>query len=689
MYGLKYILRFKSLSDIPYTVEISQAGYSGGITELTGGMPPFTATTKSSDNLYDPLRLSGGTLKIIGSDYLQALFTTGGQTNKVNLKRGQDIIWTGYITPEVYSQDYSDILFEFDIECVSAISSLEYIKFDKQKDIITIFDLIQASIELSKGDYRGVYMPIVYGTKTRNILRDFTVSSGNFVDEDGIPMTYKEILEEICRFLGWTLTESEGYLYFIDVDYIKKGLGDYFFYNPNFIESVITLSTGKQNVQGVGFMGTGANLDIIPGFNKINVVCSDYEVGDDVIYPNLDNSLLEMKSMESKADKSEQYTKKYYTSSDVWSLYLYKRQGNSFINYYTDIFPHKLAGAILCSRTNYDDNNKPNKLEWEDVIQIKLFDQSDTSLLLDKEGTSDTLYPVIKTVKPSPIIPFEEDINIAIDFKIQFSDSDDGFVPKEKRNKQDQLQYESWYEDKDTDWYVPVKLRIGEYYYNGQSWVKDSSRYFKIYTDIKKKQQHFTFDFLNCKNTNDFTLGVPDLNGLIINQGFAKVGDLEFTIFCPRSTYKRDYNHRYVFMKDISIDLQRKNNKKGSQKKDTLYTNEINEEFIADADDVELKLTSKNSAELSYSKIIHNGTVLDKVYNNITNSEIKPEELIIQRYVNQYMKPKIKTTQPLKLGLIPFQIAIDKWQPNKDFIVTGQDIDYSNNQSVTTLIEIR
>ena len=700
MYGLKYISYFRDLEEALFSVEILKEGYSGNVTELTGGVPPFTVSYKTDDFLYAPLRLSGATLKIVGGDYLRELFTEGVHAHKVNLKKGGEIVWTGFIAPEVYSQDYSRDLFEFEIECVSALSTMEYIKFEKEGDMVNLFTLLKDAVTKTNGDYKHIYIPKTFGSI--NVLKEWSILSDNFIDEDGDSMTYKEILEEICKLCSWTLTDFSGSAYFIDVDYIKAGYNEYFCYDsPSFSETSVNLPVTEQNVQQIGFAGTGGTMDILPGYNKVNVVCSDYEVDSDVLYPEIDNSLLDSERGEGKTQKSTRLWKNYFEESKddfaKWDLKTYARDGESFVKTGLEFNPispelgaQKSAGAVLCSRTNYDTEDKPNVLKDEYLIQIKLFYGRDMSLLLDKE---ESMYTVIKTAKKTPSFFLDRDCKMAIYFDVQYFDGDDGFVGTSAQNKQDKVSsLDAQILNALKDWCVPVSLRVGKWYYDGEgNWKEGAEHVFKIYTDLKANSQHFTFDWLSAQNDFDFTDRTPDLKGKKVLFKDGIFGDVEMTVYCPRSTTRRDYNHRFIFMKNLSIKVQKiqqRGASAGGSKQDTLYEHEINDVYINQADDVELKLTSKNNSELSYSKIIYNNEVLDTIYNRITNSDIKPEKLIIQRVVNQYRRAKIKMSQPLKSEVMPYRLVTDNQQKNRKFIAVGYDADYKMCKSSTTLIEV-
>ena len=68
-----------------------------------------------------------------------------------------------------------------DIECVSALSTLEYFDFKSENVTISLINLIKKCITESKGDYSGIYIPNVYSEP----LSGLTISCGNFIVEDG------------------------------------------------------------------------------------------------------------------------------------------------------------------------------------------------------------------------------------------------------------------------------------------------------------------------------------------------------------------------------------------------------------------------------------------------------------------------------------------------------------------------
>jgi len=678
MYNLKYTIPFIDIDGNNYTIQILEEGGVNSPVELTGGNPAFTVDVNDEDFLYTPTRFSGATLKVVGSDYLQTLFSTDYQKFKVNLVKASTIIWTGFITPEMYSQDYDNSLFELDIECISALSTLEYIDFKSEAVTISLLDLIKKCITESNGSYSGIYIPNVYSEP----LSGLTISCGNFIDEDGKAENLKTCLEEVCKFLNWTVFEYNGNVYFIDVDYIKAGKTAYTKYDLAFTATSVTLSNSIA-IQNITSKGNQNKLSILGGFNKSVVIASDYEIDNDVLYPELDADDLERKStklLENTIDDKTYSYIKYYFDSAKFDLKLYQKSGTSFIPAVYDSEANNRAGAILVKRTSYETNNKPNKLNYEDVIQIKLYDLEDTSLLLDNNDF--TNLEVIKVREKNVTAIYDKDIKLAINFKVQFFDKDDGFVKYTSTNKDDVIEHEI----EKLNFLIPIQLRIGNMYYNGANW-QTTPTFFRVQTDIDFNK-HFTFDWFNCKNTNDFTLGVNDLEGHIIGFDSAIVGDLEMILYTPVNLDTR-YNHRYIFFKDISIDSQRVNYKLNQEKTDTKYENIVNESYINDLDDITFKITSKNDGNLSLSKVIYSNNLLDKLTSNIDLTQHKPEEYLINRVVNQYSQPKIKLTQIIKPDVLPYSIITDSYLSGKSFIFTGGSIDYEDNSIECNMIEIK
>lgn len=688
MYNLIYTMPFTNVDGEALTVQILEDGGTGSPVELTGGTPPFIVDVNDEDFLYTPTRFSGATLKLVGSDYLQKLFSTQYQKFKVNLVKAGSVIWTGFITPELYSQDYDNSLFELEIECISALSTLEYIDFKQEGATVSLLGIIKKCITESKGDFRAVYIPNVYTSS----LDDITVSTANFIDEDGKAMTLKECLEEVCKFLNWTVTEYDGCIYFIDMDYIKAGKTSY----TNILTSTTTTLSSTINLRDIPSKGNSNLLSILGGYNKAIVIDSDYEVDSDILYPELELNLSGGELFKFEKTKDDTIYKKEYYNSNL-ELFNYVLSNNSYTTYDKPFNTDKQsAGAVAMRKTSYGKTEALSKYSWQEMIEIKqksaiILDNSAPYYLYKdiyhngEEIKNDPFilnYPAIKCKgNELSYLVFDPDIKLCINFDIYLTTDKDGFEGDFKPTGLTSV----------PKLFIPMQLRIGDHYYNGSSWVTDSNTIFKVSTTATPN--NYVNTWLQVYNYNDPELNVPDLNGYIVSFKSITTGDIELTIYNPAinpySTPVFENPIESFFIRNIEISTQRVNaSKSDSTKQDTKYENVVNEGFINALDDIEFKITSKNESELSYSKAMDGNSILDVLTNNISNNSEKPEKLLIQRIINQYKQPKIKLVQVIKPDIPPYSKVTDSYLSGKQFVFTGGRINYEDNSIECNLIEL-
>ena len=388
MYNLIYTVPFTNVDGEALTIQILEDGGTGTPVELTGGTPPFIVDVNDEDFLYTPTRFSGATLKLVGSDYLQKLFSTQYQRFKVNLVRTGSVIWTGFITPELYSQDYDNSLFELEIECISALSTLEYIDFKQEGATISLLGIIKKCITENKGDFRAVYIPNAYTSS----LDGITVSTANFIDEDGKAMTLKECLEETCKFLNWTITEYDGIVYFIDMDYIKAGKTSY----TNILTSTTTTLSSTINLRDIPSKGNNNQLSILGGYNRAVVIDSDYEADKDSLYPESNFRWQVPMYSKSKEFNGKTYIKNFAESEAFEPVY-YAGNSTSFTKVDDGFSLDKQkqrAGTFLTQVASYDTGNKPVKLNYEDLFEIK-HQTPDQKYRSDSQRRTEVFLPII------------------------------------------------------------------------------------------------------------------------------------------------------------------------------------------------------------------------------------------------------------------------------------------------------
>lgn len=706
-YGLIYTLPFASKDGKVYEVKIEREGYTGKVTELKGQTSPFTVTIDSEEFIYTPTRFSTATMAIFGGDYLQDLFSTDYRMHRITLYANGVAVWCGFIKPELYTQDYSSDKFNLEINCYSAMSVLEFVEYKQageERGFVSLWSLLKKCVEESRGLYTAIYIPHVYGVSQseynnwNNPLESMMVSEQNFFDEDDNPMSLKEVLEEIMKLMNWTCADWNGELFFIDVD---NEDGEYYKYTSE-MSSYTQVQADGINVQDIGFAGNDHTLDILPGYNKASIRCSNYPVGDAL--PKID-----FDDFEDIGTVEDSYT-------NLFRRFVWKRPNNEKIlmnafqyNYLGDKTPHpidiskekelfesgqksQITGAIP---QNYDfiekdESGNPSRVDWEYKERIVIpLSPNQKDVIFQNPGE----YELIK-IKGVPSVYNSEGV-----FAINFSTE----VARITYYNGNQV-----YADRIKSYDFRFKLRIGNNYYHGRS---DGSYYWDNNPDYNPSypnnleinwkgeaaqgsadisKYEGTYDLITSRTLND---GLDGLKGYIIKLPDDRIiaGDLELIIYAPRVEMAFTPTLETMYLNSFELNYQKyKDYGKDDDNSDRIYENIVNENYINELDEIEFKISSYNDDGACYSKVTMNNEYLtNNLYCGITASSVRPEEFLIRRIVDHYSAPKIKLTQVIKNANIkPYTVLSDKYSVNKKYINAGGEIDYRKNRFNCIIIEI-
>lgn len=706
-YGLIYTLPFASKDGKVYEVKIEREGYTGKVTELKGQTSPFTATIDSEEFIYTPTRFSTATMAIFGGDYLQDLFSTDYRMHRITLYANGVAVWCGFIKPELYTQDYSSDKFNLEINCYSAMSVLEFVEYKQageERGFVSLWSLLKKCVEESRGLYTAIYIPHVYSVSQseynnwNNPLERMMVSEQNFFDEDDNPMSLKEVLEEIMKLMNWTCADWNGELFFIDVD---NEDGEYYKYTSE-MSSYAQIQADGINVQDIGFAGNDHTLDILPGYNKASIRCSNYPVGDAL--PKID-----FDDFEDIGTVEDSYT-------NLFRRFVWKRPNNEKIlmnafqyNYLGDKTPHpidiskekelfesgqksQITGAIP---QNYDfiekdESGNPSRVDWEYKERIVIpLSPNQKDVIFQNPGE----YELIK-IKGVPSVYNSEGV-----FAINFSTE----VARITYYNGNQV-----YADRIKSYDFRFKLRIGNNYYHGRS---DGSYYWDNNPDYNPSypnnleinwkgeaaqgsadisKYEGTYDLITSRTLND---GLDGLKGYIIKLPDDRIiaGDLELIIYAPRVEMAFTPTLETMYLNSFELNYQKyKDYGKDDDNSDRIYENIVNENYINELDEIEFKISSYNDDGACYSKVTMNNEYLtNNLYCGITASSVRPEEFLIRRIVDHYSAPKIKLTQVIKNANIkPYTVLSDKYSVNKKYINAGGEIDYRKNRFNCIMIEI-
>lgn len=720
MYNTKYFAEFKDIHEQLYRIEIKEENYTGTTTELTCSSTPFVVNYKESSMLYTPSRFSTATLTLFTDKYLNDLFTTSYQALKINLLKNNTVIWSGFVQPEVYSQDYSSVNFELEIECISSLASLEYINYNLTGTTISFFDIIKHCVTESKGDYNNIYVPNLY----QESLTDLLISNANFFDEDKKPMKLKNVIEELCKFLGWTCTEKNGNIYFIDYDSIASGNTNYFKYNADLTTYSNVVVNNVVNLIDCASDGNSNQLSIEKGFNKVVVIASDYEVNSEYLFPEPDfeeqpKIRYDEYVIKEKDNKNYRYMRNVFKDS-VFKPYLYSYDSVNRVfnevqvldNYSmsNQIDLNQFYGCYCVNNESFEDENKPKQISFEDEFLVRLCSMAETantnyltSSKLDETYKLKGLQPlpILTTIDNNDIVITDEYV-LAINFQLAWIKQTNGI--RAHINNIAENTYNDLYnivggvETTKNSYYVPVSLQIGDKYYNGSGWTSNFT-VFNIPLEINKLSA-LTWDYLQPVDDFDYTTG-EGLTGYKVVVDTLLQGKVKLIVYTPQRYYiptseggaaygqgitrTQSFIPTHCILKDIELKSGLPYKPNRDVKQDTKYENVVNDKYINELDDITFKITSKNDGKLSFSKVYYNNQMLDTL--TYLGRQVKPENLMIERIVNQYSTPLVKITQEITNDIEPHMLLNDSYL-NKNFVVVGEDIDYYLNKHTYTLTSI-
>lgn len=680
-YGLKYVLNIKSLKERDLRIEILLSGYLGSVQELTGGVDAFQVHIDDEDFLYTPLKLSTAKLSIIGEDYLRELYSTSYQQWKVRVYRDNALVWSGFIKPEIYTQDYSNDIFELEIECVSSISVLEHIEYETVGEVpshVNLWMLLKRAIQKSKGDFNSIVIPHVYSKSKEdaltsyNIFEELKLNENNFFDDDEV-MNWLEILEELCKILNWTLNDWNGSLVFLDVDH----KGTYRKYNST-LTSYTEIQPEQVSVQEIRHAGNNHSLDILGGYNKATVKVDNNEV----------KGLLDLEENKELIGQRARANKKKRNESKRFTIKkFYRHRKNEFKHYKKDL-----------SEITYDDFTELPDVEKWDILgatPIRFFDyrhivkgddsydETTSYSFQDAINIMEVLYEPSGT-KIKRVAELKRGTKLFTIKSKEFALSAGWVCINFTLSQFDELGCIHFEPEKNRFDHVLASLRIGDMYWNGKSFQR-SFTHFNIPLDNQDTGDK------NVKGKKNLIAEPYNVNGYIIPiESESTIGLIELSFYAIGLTLPIIDRAGYLLKNlELSYEHESIQDTNDEDEQDRVYTNVVNEKFVNELDEIEMKISTHNKDGICLSKLVLNDEYLkDNLYCLLLDDYVRLEELLIRRIRGQYSSPKYKLSQQLNLIDLPLiPVLSDKNMVNSRFIIGGGTLNYTADLMDINLIE--
>lgn len=479
MKPLRYYSEFYSTKGTRYRIEINTREGSG-TKELVLSNSPFQVTYNDG-NLFSPTVMSQAALNIITSKPLPELFTGANHAVEIRLKNlSADIIeWFGYITPNIYSGDYNTDNDMLALEAVDTIASLENIKYSYINGANTAFRTYMEILLyiLDKADPDRVINEVYIQKTLRkspaahvNVFHELIVQEINFFDELDEPMNCQDVLKEMMKYLGMTLIQYQQSYYIIDHAFMSSDKSEFFVINRGSgTETVVTLPLIKKDLyRDIGVSQSGANLSIGDLYNKVsvranllNIKNAIPEIMDEADLVNQSANPHNYFTTFETIDK-EPYTllTAFFKSKENWNwLIPTNNQWQEVKEVTTDTINTILNGAWWQNVDYYKDSDgEPSSNNWKKYLTF--WGKAPVAFTLEYQT------PYL-SLKKNPNLIFKGGYFIAnLTYKMSAHPTAHD-VLKTDGSKFEKTKYNDGY---DNTW-IPCRLCIGNYFYDGEKWT--------------------------------------------------------------------------------------------------------------------------------------------------------------------------------------------------------------------------
>lgn len=715
---MKYVGKFRAKDDTLYTVTISTK-VGTGTKNLVLCTSPFVEDLEGSDSsIFKPCKYSSATVRVLTqgvSDYMFDIFHSKAQDVMVTLTdEDGKVVWTGFVTPNLYDMGFETDKEEIEIECQDALSTLQYFKYqvvDTKPKTQTFLTIIR-NILRNKTPYKLMYFPSFLENITLDKLK---LSEQNFMDEDGDDWTMQEVLEEVCKYLNVTCVASGEEVWFINYCALNKV--DYVCYKIPYSTSETVTAEHTYNIDGDSYSENGGKISLLPSYNQISVTSkiNEYsdllpDVFDEKYLTNANgnwNKVLSYVLDGGSTNAIKGVLGRYrFVTNPHYKTYYYNKDTLASVDdmvtakSYTDL--QNYVGATLL-QASFEDFNAMN-------IDSAFCSKTDKSLtdyiLIHQHDKGSGKLKVFSTVVSDiPETYLGKGTKMVIKGSALFMDRSNWmYIPTSYGNKKDD--FDRW------NLYLECKLKWGKYYFTNYretirnnavtrsfsrkgSWTTTETT-FRLYFYASDTDHCCNKDFTVLDTSGDYSVsGLPSGYVIPLPDSATVQGSIpEFEIY-SRDRIDSSYRLDAIWLKNFGIELaigQDSNVKDDDWETDTEYTNIINEEYVEEADDIECKINTWDNKAPTYSVVLYDDgstqSYLDTVKNLVSGETYRLEEHIIYDFVNQYKQPSISLELNLKERLKPYTVvSVPILDKDKKFIVDSYSRDYYSCNNNVKLIE--
>lgn len=192
------------------------------------------------NDTFDHLLRQSATIRLLTRNFIPDFFSTSCRDVIVNIYKGDVCVFAGFIEPQTYSQPYNEVYDEIELNCIDALSALQFSKYKDVGALGVLYDVVKSEaaqrsfLDIMKEVLSGVVTGLdIVGGHTLQYLYDgskaiddnvsnrysvfgqMSISELLFLgDEEDDVWQQDEVLEEILRYLNLHIIQ-DGFTFYI------------------------------------------------------------------------------------------------------------------------------------------------------------------------------------------------------------------------------------------------------------------------------------------------------------------------------------------------------------------------------------------------------------------------------------------------------------------------------------------
>ena len=731
-----------SIEKTQYRIDIydEQDGTWSGVTTLTGGPSPIVTDEDASDDFFAPIRTQTGNIEVCtaipggGTLSLEDILPENNIARPVRLvsidsdTEEESIEWAGFLSCEVYSQDYVGYPQVISLPVISRLEAMRSIELNINSIPSTLLNIGYLVALILESLPQEVIFEWMYFPKSgRDIFRKTLINISNlfkketYINQEYSTYTLKgdtlyDVIESICTFMGWTCREYKSDIYFtvnsaygnLGIDspaYIKQegGFDDYWYDEP-----VPQLQIEDLIPMGVKWMGTNHKKSVIQGSQDVKIESSleDIDVNIEIPdFPYVDFDIVDsgigVPSMTDSGYKVYMIYTYNYTAHDYVSFNFY--QAGVTLGQ-TDIITSALTPCniddVIYNSIPYANTSSPayqNYIHHDQTIQnfvgafyarLEVARALSPNNMNIKSGIYVSLLPGSwkdHTSYNQPILSMKS-VQVLASFE-------DGYLVIS--GKFTSFSNTLWVAHEDPQCRMMWDLRVGDMYWDGTAWLpRDSASHFFIEYDNAKGE---------FKSNWNNSMQVDPVDGYIVPIPKEIDGDVELVLYPQTKFFNRVTSTPEgwrplvagVFFEELAVTYYPpKMNYRNDRSVNTYYSR-TGGSFSANKT-ISSRIASFFNNKISPSILYrHNGYPLEKLEFNdaIGNTyAARPEEDLLSRMVQYYSKSrtilKLELSPLDNIGLSIPNLRLGGINDGKVYVPVAESRDWRAEKSTLTCFEI-